>query len=204
MWFDPGWPRADHLSGTLIAIGPTTATLQHCQLGKVVLSLQDLRQIQPLFQGIHLQLEGRPIHLGDEVDPTFQMPVPHGTKANRSFHLDEVPAGRQILKLTCRDLEPASLESLRTQRWTRLRNGEFVSEIRMNQTQPVILNHLVTGLGTELLPQSISVELPAGSLKSGHNELELVLKPSHDQSPEFDDWELLDLAIRIETDAQSP
>lgn len=198
LWIAPDWRTSDTLHAAVTSCDADRITLQHSILGSIIVPLDLVRQIKPAFYGWELQFVGRTIHLGDEVKSQFRVPVPKGTEWSRTFRLDPMPTGRTRLRLRTNNLEPSGPATRASALLNRLQAGEFVTEVHLNGKRISILNEHVSGHGTAELPQEIVLEIPQNSLRQGANSLGLVLKPSYDAVPEYDDFELLWMSLEIE------
>jgi hypothetical protein len=197
MWTAPDRRQSDRLHGAILSCDHEQITLQHSILGIISLPLEQIRQIRPAYYGFELQFEGRAVHLGDEVKSKFRNPNPSGTHWKRTFRLEALPEGEQRIRVTANQLEPRHPASRPTPLKVRLLSGEFVSEVVLNQKHVAILNDHASGHGLQEMPQEILLRLPKGLLRQGENQLEINLIPSRDAVPEYDDWELLGLALEI-------
>jgi len=199
LWTMSDWRQADFLHGVLRSCDVTQVRIAHPILGEVSIPAEQVRQIKPLFRGFSWTMAGRPIHFGDEIESRFQSPSPIGTRWGHKFQLNSIPAGQTRIRLIAFDLEPAHPKTKHSALLDRLRTGEYITELRVNDAKPFLLNESVTGHGTPALPQTIELNLPQGHLRRGDNRLEINLKPSRDNIPEYDDWELIRLSLEIES-----
>jgi hypothetical protein len=197
LWTSPDWHQADVLHGALVAYDGRQLTLDHSILGTLTLPVTDIRQLKPSFYGTQWDFAGRGVHLGDEVKSQFRTPIPRGKNWKRSFQLDTVPTAASRLHVTCLNLEPSGMATRPSALLKRLQMGEFLSEIRLNEKRLAVLNEHVSGHGTPEMPQEIVLKLSAGDLRQGENTLDILLQPSRDEVPEYDDWELLGLSLEI-------
>ncbi|MDB5386543.1 MAG: hypothetical protein JWM11_2189, partial [Planctomycetaceae bacterium] len=199
LWTAPDWRLADTLHCAIVSCDVDHVDVEHSILDRLSIPLEQIRQIKPAYFGVELELEGRDIHLGDEVKSRFRTPVPCGTQWKRRFQLDSASTGRVRLRVRARNLEPSGPETRPTPLLNRLRSGELTTELHLNQKRIAILNEHLSGHGTEQVPQEILLNLSAESLRKGENLLEIQLKPSRDEVPEYDDWELFRLTLELES-----
>ena len=118
---------------------------------------------------------------------------------NRTIEIESIPDGTAYISLTAVDLEPAGKGTLDHPWLKRLQGGELTSELWVNSTRVSVLNSEVTGRGTASQPQRLRIKVPAATLQPGQNRVEIRLKPSRGEPAEFDDWELRDWGLELET-----
>ena len=192
-------PVSDSLTGAMIAIDSQSCTLDHPLCGPLTIPWQQIRLLRPTFFGHRWSLEGRPFHLGDEIKSALQTRIPDGTVMNRTIEIESIPDGTAYISLTAVDLEPAGKGTLDHPWLKRLQGGELTSELWVNSTRVSVLNSEVTGRGTASQPQRLRIKVPAATLQPGQNRVEIRLKPSRGEPAEFDDWELRDWGLELET-----
>ena len=193
---------ADALHGALVAVHSDACVVDHALCGSLTIPWPHIRRLRPEYHGQLLTLEGRPQHLGNEVKSAFQAIVPQGIRMTRTFDLVQVPVGTAFVAICAADLEPAG-KGTREHPWLkRLRAGELTSELWINERRTSVLNQAVTGRGTTRQPQRLRIKLPADALQPGGNHLEIRLQPSRSEPVEYDDWELHELLLEIETPAE--
>jgi len=166
-----------------------------------VLSLPwaSVHRIQPLFRGSYQLIAPETRHLGNTVRNSFSRPVPDGLKWLIHFHLKDSPAGPAWLSLLASGLQPAAPDTLRAWPYRQqLADGFFTTNLTVNGVQAGALNRFcrfpaLTGQSVRL-----RIALPAGSLKSGQNQVELRQRPGPAASLKFLGCELHRIAIELE------
>jgi len=196
-------PILDSLTGSLVAISPQGCTLEHALGGQLQIPWTKVRRLRPFFFGLLWSIEGRPFHLGDQVKSALQPKIPDATSMTRMIDIKTLPVGTPFIVLTAVDLEPVGKGTLDYPWLKRVQAGELTSELWVNGRRIRDLNSAVTGRGTARQPQQIRIELAPGVLQRGLNRAEIRLKPSREEPVVYDNWELQDWRLELETSPEN-
>ncbi|MES2790454.1 MAG: hypothetical protein V4719_12660 [Planctomycetota bacterium] len=192
-------PSPDRLTGALTAMDTASCTLEHPLCGQMIIPWKEIQKIHPAGYGSFWGLEGRPYHFGDDVKSAYQKKTPDGTRLLHTFEVDAHPQGTAYVSLSTVDLEPAGRGTLNHPWLKRLQAGELTSELWLNDRRIAVLNTEVTGRGTASQPQRLRLKLPADAISPGKNRIEIRLNPSLGEPVQYDDWELQDWRVELDT-----
>jgi hypothetical protein len=198
----PGTPvgEVDWLIGAIQAANEKALILDHPWLGMVTLDPAGIRRLEPWFLGSRWEIDAATSHLGDELREEFRDPVPIGPRLEREFTLDALPAGTAWMSLLTDNLEPAGPW---TPAWSEflgeLRGGHLLTELYLNEQRIGDLNRHLDSRATASRPVRLRIPIPANVLKAGRNRVRLEQRPARDDPRDFDDCEISNWALEIES-----
>ncbi len=169
--------------------------VEHPLFGRLEFHWDEIRQVEPLFDGTCLSIDPRTHHLGDEVREHFRKPLPDGNALRGEFELDDVTgnvAGQTFqFVIEVDNLEPSGPKTPPGTPFLKdLHEGFLITELFINGKKVDVLNrHIVYRTSTDGM-QRIRVPVPPGVLKPGRNWYRLRQQSSRSDPDDFDDCEV--------------
>ena len=187
----PGLDAApDRVEGALVGLTADALRIATPHAGTLTIPRDRLRRLEPTGRGRRLVVDPYPRHLGDQVIPELDPPLPDGDRYALSFTLDAVPEDPAALVLDVVQVEGEyeGADSLQE-----LRAGGLRTSLTLNDQAFDYINRHVTRSNRD--PIRIRLPLPAGLLREGENTL-VFEQAGRSDRPDFrDDLGVLRIAL---------
>jgi len=177
-------------SGNAFLDGFIAPVIEHPLLGRIALRTGDVARrfddFLPTWQWLHPQA----VHLGNNVQPEFVVPMPVGTSLGGTLTLSRQPSHAAI-SLDAVGLEPCGPGTPSTQPFlTELQSGALRTELFINGEPVGDWNSRLTYRPRPGFPARLRLSIPRERLRQGENTWEIRQQPARYDATEFDDCEL--------------
>ena len=181
------------LEGALIGINREEIRLATAYAGVVAVPRARISEIAILGRGRRLVLDPHRRHLGDQLMPELDPPLPDGDRHRVVFRLETVPEARADLVLDVEQVESA----LEGRFADDIDRGDLRTIVALNGMPVDFLNRYVEDVSGA--PTRLRIPIPEGLLRDGENVLDFEQTGMADDPGNRDDLGLLRLALEWPT-----
>jgi hypothetical protein len=192
--------RPDRFEGAIVSLGPEEIQVAAPYLGTIPVPRAGLRRLEVLGLGRQVVLDPYSRHLGDQLMPELDPPMPDGDRFEIPFALDSIPDRPAELVLDAVQVE-GDYDGGRFVE--DLRNGFLKTTIALNGKEFDDLNRHVADANRS--PTRLRIPVPSGLLSEGENSLSF-RQLGGEKDPEYrDDLGLLRISLEWpELDSDQP
>ncbi|APW63292.1 hypothetical protein [Paludisphaera borealis] len=182
----------DFAEGAVSALSDSTLTLATPFAGTLQIPRDRLIRLRVLEPGWRLVIDPASHHLGNEIEPRLDPPLPEGSVLERSF---ELPNGLDGPKFLALDVILVVGETPGLPFSDFVRRGELKTFVEINGVRFDYLNRFVHTANET--PERIRIPIRADLLKPGKNQLRIVQTGLAKLPTEYDDLGILGVAVEV-------
>ncbi|HUQ71430.1 MAG TPA: hypothetical protein VM165_18020 [Planctomycetaceae bacterium] len=176
-----------------------SSVVEHPLLGRIALASGDVAHRVAAFPPKWRWLHPQAVHLGNNVQPEFVQPIPHGTRLTGTLTLSALPTEAAMISLDAVGLEPCGTGTPSTQPFfAELQSGALRTELLINGEPVGDWNSRLTYRPRPGSPTRLRLTIPRERFRLGENTWEIRQHPARYDATEFDDCELSRIAFEAD------
>ena len=186
----------DRVEGVLLSVTDQTLVLDlpfTTSAPALILPRAQVRSLRPLGRAWRWVLDRHPRHIGNDLRPDYDPPMPQGKTADFAFTLDPDFKVNEPIRLV---IDSQGVESETKGEFSDLvRDKGMRANVLVNGKPLDYLNrHIVTDPSADAVDH-VRLTIPGGWLKPGENQIRIDQTSVSDNPTNIDDWLLLRIAL---------